>query len=431
MPVEALALGWMRKAAALLLALAALHALPARAQLDGNFDETKVAPYRLPDPLVMANGVAVRTAQQWRSRRRPELVALFEHNIYGVSPPRPPHMRFAVTEMSAEALGGLAVRKQVTIYLDGTSDGPQMSVLIYLPKNARGPVPMFVGPNFHGNQSVSVDPAIAITPNWVTPAEGINKNRATLHARGIDAAEWPIERMLNAGYGVATYFTGDLYPDGDTQYAQSILPWYRTSPSAPDHWGAVAVWAWGLSRVYDYLATDRAVDAKRVIVIGHSRYGKAALWAGARDTRFAAVISNDSGEGGASLFRRNFGETIRVMNNYWFAPNYKTFSEREAALPVDAHELIALIAPRPVYIGAASEDLWADPLGMFLAAKGAEPVYRLLGVEGMAGESMPPPGGAILSRISYHLRVGAHGITLWDWDNYLHFADRFVRPQPR
>lgn len=427
MPVEAVALiARMRKATIVLVALAAIHALPASAQLDGNFDDAKVAPYRVPDPLVTVDGAPVRTAQQWWNRRRPELVALFERNIYGVSPARPPHMRFAVREKSADALGGLAVREQVTIYLDGTPGGPQMSVLIYLPRNARGPVPVFVGPNFHGNQSVSADPAIAITPNWVTPAEGINKNRATLHSRGIDAAEWPIEHILKAGYGVATYFTGDLYPDSDTQYAQSILPWYRTSPSAPDHWGAVAVWAWGLSRVYDCLAADTAIDAKRVIVIGHSRYGKAALWAGALDTRFAAVISNDSGEGGASLYRRNFGETIRVMNNYWFAPRYKTFSEREAELPVDAHELIALVAPRPVYIGAASEDLWADPLGMFLAAKGADPVYRLLGVEGMAGVSMPPPGGAILSRISYHLRVGAHGITLWDWDNYLRFADRFV-----
>ncbi len=421
----------MRKPAIFLTALAALHVAPARAQLDGNFDEAKVAPYRLPDPLVMADGTAVRTAQQWRKLRRPELVGLFERNIYGVSPERPAHMRFVVTETSANALDGIAVRKQVAIYLDGTSGGPQMSVLIYLPANAHGPVPMFVGPNFHGNQSVSADPAIAITSNWVTAAEGINKNRATLHSRGTDASEWPIERILKAGYGVATYFTGDLYPDGDNQFAQSIQPYYRTNPSAPGHWGAVATWAWGLSRVYDYLATDRAVDAKRVIVIGHSRYGKAALWAGGRDTRFAAVISNDSGEGGASLYRRNFGETIRVMNNYWFAPNYKTFSEREGELPVDAHELIALVAPRPVYIGAASEDLWADPVGMFLAAKGAEPVYRLLGVEGMAADAMPAPGQAVLSRISYHLRVGPHGITAWDWDNYLRFADRFVPAQSR
>jgi hypothetical protein len=421
----------MRKTVFFLAALATLQAAPARAQLDGNFDEARVAPYRLPDPLVTAEGTAVRTARQWWRLRRPELVRLFERDIYGISPARPAHMRFVVTETNPGALGGIAVRKQVTIYLDGTSSGPQMSVLVYLPAGARGPVPMFVGPNFHGNQSVSADPAIAITPNWVTAAEGINKNRATLHARGIDASEWPIERILKAGYGVATYFTGDLYPDGDNQFAQSIQPYYRTNPSAPDHWGAVATWAWGLSRVYDYLASDRAVDAKRVIVIGHSRYGKAALWAGAHDTRFAAVISNDSGEGGASLYRRNFGETIRVMNTYWFAPNFKTFSEREAELPVDTHELIALVAPRPVYIGAASEDLWADPLGMFLAAKGAELVYRLLDVEGMAGDAMPAPGQAILSRISFHLRVGPHGITAWDWDNYLRFADRFLPSHPR
>lgn len=419
----------MRKTASLLLALAALHAVPARAQLDGNFDEARVAPYRLPDPLVMADGTAVRTAAQWRERRRPELVRLFENNIYGISPPAPRGMRFAVMETSANALGGLATRKQVSIHLDGTAGGPQMSVLIYLPAHARGPVPMFVGPNFHGNQSISADPAIAITPNWVTPAEGIAKNRATLHSRGTDASEWPIERILKAGYGVATYFTGDLYPDGDNQFAQSIQPWYRTSPSAPDHWGAIATWAWGLSRIYDYLATDHAVDAKRVIVIGHSRYGKAALWAGARDMRFAAVISNDSGEGGASLYRRNFGETIRVMNNYWFAPTYKTFSEREAELPIDAHELIALVAPRPVYIGAASEDLWADSLGQFLAAKAAGPVYRLLGVEGLAADAMPAPGQAIQSRIAFHLRAGPHAITAWDWDNYLRFADKFLPPR--
>lgn len=414
----------MRNRIAFLLALAALPA-PAHAQLDGNFDEAKVGAYTLPDPLVMTDGTPVRTAGQWPGRRA-ELLRLFETDIYGVSPPRPEHMRFVVREQG-EAFGGLALRRQVTVLLDGTERGPQMAVLLYLPKGVQGPVPVFVGPNFHGNQSIAADPAIAIATSWVTPAEGIAKNRATLHSRGTDASQWQVEKLLRAGYGVATYFTGDLYPDGDNQFAYSIQPWAGTAPSAPDHWGAVATWAWGLSRVLDYLATDTAVDAKRAIVIGHSRYGKTALWAGASDTRFAAVISNDSGEGGASLYRRNFGETIRVMNNYWFAPNYKTFSERESELPVDAHELIALVAPRPVYIGAASEDLWADPLGQFLAAKAAAPVYRLLGVEGLAAEAMPKPGGVAMSRIAFHLRVGPHDITAWDWDRYIAFADKYVR----
>ena len=402
---------------------------PAAAQLDGNGDEAKVPAYRLPDPLVMADGRPVTSPAMWTKQRRPELLSLFEHTIYGVAPPAPRRQRFVVTDEDAHALGGRAIRRQVTILLDGSERGPQMSVLIYLPAAAKGPVPMFVGLNFHGNQAVNADPGIAITPNWVVPAEGIRKGSATLHSRGIDASEWPIEAILAAGYGVATYFPGDLYPDGDNKVAESVHPFFRTSPSDPSHWGAVATWAWGLSRVRDYLATDRAVDGKRVILIGHSRYGKAALWAGARDPRFAMVIANQSGEGGASLYRRRFGETIRVMNNYWFAPRFKTYADREAELPVDAHELVALIAPRPVYIASASEDWWSDPRGEFLAAKGAEPVYRLLGAGSLGTDAMPPPDRPVGDRIAYHVRTGPHSITAADWAMYLRFADRWL-PAP-
>ncbi|MFD1788339.1 alpha/beta hydrolase family protein [Sphingomonas floccifaciens] len=402
-------------------------ATPAAAQLDGNRDEAQVPAYTLPDPLVMADGRRVTTPAMWRSARRPELIAAFERTVYGIAPPAPHRMKFVTTDIDRSALGGLAVRKQVTVLLDGTETGPQLAVLLYLPARAKGPVPVFVGPNFHGNQAVNADPAIRITHNWVTPATGVVKGVAYAASRGIDASQWPVEILLRAGYGVATYFTGDLYPDGDGKVTESVQPYYRTSPGAPSRWGAIATWAWGLSRVADYLRTDRDVDRKRLIVIGHSRYGKAALWAGARDDRFAAVISNDSGEGGASLYRRRFGETIRVMNNYWFAPVWKTYAEREADLPVDAHELIALVAPRPVYIASASEDWWADPRGEFLAAKGAEPVYRLLGAGGLDATEMPEPDRPVLSRISYHVRTGPHDITAADWTNYIAFADRFVR----
>ncbi|APR51937.1 hypothetical protein [Sphingomonas koreensis] len=409
-------------------ALAALACLvPAAAQLDGNSDEAKVAPYRLPDPLIAAGGRIVRNPQGWR-KRRTELIALFEANIYGVAP-RPLRARYIVEEQEEAALGGLAVRRQVTILLAGRRDGPQMRVLLYLPASARGPVSVFLGPNFHGNQAIHPDPAIHITPGWVTPAPGIRKGSATLHSRGIDASEWPVEAILKAGYGVATYFTGDLYPDGDNKVAESIHPRFGTSPSDPQHWGAIATWAWGLSRVYDYLATDPAVDPRRVIVFGHSRYGKAALWAGARDERFAMVIANNSGEGGAALYRRNFGETIRVMNNYWFAPRFKTYAERENELPVDAHMLIALAAPRPVYIASATQDWWADPKGEFLAAKGADPVYRLLGAGGLDAQTMPPPDRSIRSRIGYHIRTGPHALTASDWDHFIAFADRWLKPR--
>lgn len=410
-----------------LIMLAAMLAVaaPAAAQLDGNFDEAKVASYTLPDPLLMADGTRVTSVEQWRTKRRPQLLHLFEQTIYGVSPPAPTNERFVVTDRDPHALGGLAVRKQVTILLDGKADGPQTSVLIYLPVKAKGPVPVFVGLNFHGNQAVNADPAIAIAHSWVAaPGEGIVKHHATVKSRGIEAGEWPIKQILAAGYGVATYFPGDLYPDGENMVDESIQPFYHTNPSDPAHWGAIATWAWGLSRVYDYLATDRAVDATRVIVIGHSRYGKAALWAGASDPRFAMVVSNDSGNGGASLYRRNFGETIRVMNDYWFDPRFKTYAYRENDLPIDANELIALIAPRPVYVASATEDLWSDPRGEFLAASAADPVYHLFGLKGLETRTMPPPDHPIGFRIGYHIRTGKHEITPEDWGFYIAFADR-------
>ncbi|AJP74544.1 hypothetical protein TS85_14560 [Sphingomonas hengshuiensis] len=398
----------------------------ASAQLDGNSDEARVGAYTLPAALVAQDGRAVTDARGWR-KRRAELLHLFEQSIYGVAPAPLRQQRYVIDEQGA-ALDGLAVRRQVTILLDGRRDGPQMRVLLYLPAHATGRVPVFVGPNFHGNQAVAADPAIAITPSWVTPATGIRKGSATAQSRGIDAAEWPIEAILKAGYGVATYCTGDLYPDDENKRGDSIQPGFGTNASDPAHWGAISVWAWGLSRAYDYLATDRGVDARRVIVFGHSRYGKAALWAGARDERFAMVIANDSGEGGASLYRRDFGETIRVMNNYWFAPRFKTYAMREDALPVDAHELIALVAPRPVYIASASEDWWSDPRGEFLAAKGADSVYRLLGAGGLDSVEMPAPDTPVRSRIGYHLRTGLHALTASDWGNFIAFADHWLGP---
>jgi hypothetical protein len=409
---------------AILVALVA--ATPVAAQLDGNRDEAMVPAYTLPDALRMADGRRVTSAGMWQRKRRPELLHAFEHSIYGVAPPPPRHERFVVMEADRQALGGLAVRRQIRVLIDGTKQGPQLTMLLYLPAKATSRVPVFVGPNFHGNQAITADPAVTITHNWVTPAAGIRKGSATAASRGIDAGQWPVERLLRAGYGVATYFTGDVYPDGDGKVVESIQPWFRTSAGAPDRWGAIATWAWGLSRVADYLVTDPAVDAHRLIAIGHSRYGKVALWAGATDLRFAAVIANDSGEGGASLYRRRFGETIRVMNTYWFAPVFKTFADREAELPVDAHELVALVAPRPVYIASASEDWWSDPKGEFLAAAGADPVYRLLTGKGLDAHVMPPAGTAVASQISYHLRVGAHDITAWDWTRYIGFADRFL-----
>ncbi|HUT92457.1 MAG TPA: acetylxylan esterase [Thermoguttaceae bacterium] len=418
------------------IAIVLLAAAPAASQkYETNYDESKVPQYTLPDPLVLSAGGPVADAQVWREKRRPEILGLFEEHVYGRTPRQRVPLRVEVRSVATDALEGTATRKQVRLHFSQADGGPKMDLLIYLPNGSPRPVPLFVGLNFHGNHTIHSDPGIAITEAWVRndPEVGITNHRTSERARGRWRGRWAVDEILRRGYGLATAYYGDLDPDYDDGFQNGVHALFRKEGEKrrPDDWASIGAWAWGLSRAMDYFETDPDVDAKHVAVMGHSRLGKTALWAGAQDERFAIVISNNSGAGGAALARRRFGESLKAsitLVPWWYCENYRQYADREDRLPVDQHMLVALVAPRPVYVASAEEDRWADPRGEFLAAKGADPVYRILGTDGLPAQNMPPLDTPVLGTIGYHVRRGKHTVTEYDWQRYLDFADR-ARPQ--
>lgn len=395
-----------------------------------NRDETKVPPYVLPDPLQSPGGKRITSSNQWVKHQRAAMLKLFAENVYGRMPGKPRNMHFKIYSVDSFALGGIAIRKQVSIYFTGGESAPSMDLLLYIPRSARKPVPVFMGLNFYGNQTISTDTGIKLSTQWVMTDEklGLLNNMATEASRGKDAGKWAVDEIIRRGYGLATAYYGDLEPDHPDGWKTGIRTTMKTELSINENdWAAIGAWAWGLSRMMDYLEADAAVDAKKVVITGHSRLGKACLWAAANDQRFAIVVSNNSGEGGAALSARWFGETIERINTsfpYWFVSAYKGYNKHPELLPVDQHILLALMAPRPLYVASAADDWWADPKGEFLSAKNAEPVYALFGKKGVGVTNMPSVDHPVGETIRYHIRSGGHDFTLYDWQQYLDFADQ-------
>ena len=404
----------------------------------------------LPDILAGADGTRANTPDEWRQRSRPHQFQLLERFVYGRRLP-PVAVMTAVSEVERADVvlqGDVpAVRVQARLRLGGTvdvesgdgesgdgGDRPIVDVLLYLPPKAAGSpaVPVFLELNFRGNHAQHPDPGIRLSTAWM-PADkagGIVDNRATESSRAANAGRWPVEAMLARGYGMATAYCGDVFPDRPDGRPSSCLgslgrPVEGDLP--PDEPGAIAAWAWQLSRILDWLVTLPEVDARRVIVVGHSRLGKAALWAGACDERFAMVVSNDSGCGGAALSRDTRGETVAAITRtfpHWFCPAFAGFAGREAKLPCDQHVLLAMAAPRPLYVASAIEDQWADPRGEFLAAVAAEPAWTLFGLTGLGTREFPHADAPIGGRVGYHARSGRHDLLEYDWQRFADFADR-------
>lgn len=390
----------------------------AQTHKEANYDESKIPSFILPALLESNTGKKITTVQEWEEIRRPELLTLFSEQMYGKTPAGNVEVSYQKLDDNHSALNGSATRKQIEITFSKGDIQRKAILLMYLPNHVKTKVPVFFACNFQGNQTVSPDPEIIPTSDAV---------------RGDAQSRWPLENITSAGYGIATVYYYDFFPDNKDKYAESILPFfgYQTEEEIPADGGqAISAWAWGISRILDYLETDWQVDASKIILMGHSRLGKAALWAGAQDTRFAIVISNNSGCGGAALSKRAFGETVGTVNRsfpHWFCKNFRQYSNKESELPFDQHELLALIAPRPLYVASAEDDLWADPKGEFLSACYAGEVYTLYGLQGLETTTIPPVNSPIMNRIGYHIRSGKHDVTDFDWNCYIRFADKWLK----
>ena len=398
------------------------------------YNEDEVPDYNLPDPLVLSNGKKVDSKRVWHEKRRTEIVNLFENQVYGEAPEEDVEVKYEVKSIAKDHFGGNATRKIVSVYIIHGDQIQEVTLMIYIPNHVEDPAPVFLGSNYLGNQSTTYDPTLPLPNGWVKSGEQYptKDHRATEESRGAKDYRWPFKMIVARGYAIATVCYGDFAPDTPEEYKAGIYSLFSQEDNTSSEWGAIAIWAYGLQKMLDYFEKDNQIDHKRVAVFGQSRRGKAALWAGALDQRFAMVYSNCSGCGGAALSRRHFGETLKIINHqfpHWFCDRFKKYNDNESDLPVDQHMLLSLIAPRPLYVASATKDLWADPRGEFLSAKHAEPVYNLFDKEGLKVAEMPEPNQSVGARIGYHIREGGHDITPFDWHLVLNFADKHLKPK--
>jgi hypothetical protein len=385
----------------------------------------------LPDPLVMLDGTPVKTKEDWFAKRRPELQQLFQYYMYGFAPPAPTNLKADVVRVNEKFLDGRATKKEVVITF-GPEGTPPINLLMIVPNKRSGPVPVFLGINFCGNHALHSDESIAIPTQWIySSCEGVENNHATAAGRGTQFDTWAMDDTIDAGYALATFWSGDIDPD-QPDFTDGVHPHYLKDGQTklgPQDWGTIAAWAWGVSRAVDYLVTDNEIDNNRIAVVGHSRLGKTTLLAAALDDRIALAIPHQAGCGGTAPSRGTVGESVERINTafpHWFNDTFPLFNKQVERLPFDQHCLAALVAPRPVLMSNAIEDTWANPNGQFEMLVAADPVYRLLGVDGIGSRTPPATGELLNSRLGYYIRDGKHSMTRDDWRVFRAFADKHL-----
>ena len=395
-----------------------------------NYSEDSVGNYVLPDPLTMSDGQKVKDAKTWTQKRRPELVKLFEEIQFGKMPPRPAGMRFNVFDKGTPAFNGKAIRKQVTVYFTKNTSQYKMDLLIYLPAKTKKAVPLLLNISFAANNQLTDDPGVKTGYIWTREGKKIKADEPSR------LGKMDIEQFIAAGIGFACVYYGDIEPDFKEGIKYGIRSQYlkpgQTNPAA-DEWGAISAWAWGLSRAMDYFETDKQVDAKRIALQGASRLGKTVLWTGVHDTRFKLVIASISGEGGAAISKRDYGENIKHITDtsryyYQFAPNYHSYANKIESLPFDAHMLVALMAPRPLLLQTGDTDYWSDPKGEFLSAVAATPVYKLFGLKGPKTTIMPKANDVslLMNPLGYYMHSGGHTVLPEDWQLFIRYMRKYL-----
>ena len=394
-----------------------------------NYAEDSVGNYVLPELLRCSDGQVVNSAKLWTQKRRPELIKLFEEIQFGKMPGKPKDLSFDVFDKGTPAFNGKAIRKQVTVYLTKDTSDHKMNILIYTPAAAKKPVPLLLNISFIAYNQLVDDVGLRVGDVW-KDGKKIKADQPT------NFGKMNVEQFLDAGIGFATIYYGDIEPDFKDGINFGIRKTYLKpgqSEPAADEWGAISAWAWGLSRALDYFETDKLVDSKRVALQGASRLGKTVLWAGVHDTRFKLVVASISGEGGAALVRRNYGETIGHITNptrylYQFAANYHNYADKINTLPFDAHMLVALMAPRPLLLQTGNTDYWSDPKGEFLSAVAATPAYKLFGETGPGDAPMPAAGDTSLlkNNLGYYMHDGGHTVLPTDWTRILEYLGKFL-----
>ena len=386
---------------------------PKNHDLDVVYDEAKVPPYTLPPLLVSTDGKAITTAEEWFQFRRPQILGLFGNLIYGVvpSPESPIRTTYEVLQVDKDFMNGQATRKDVRIRFQNEKGEAEIRILVFVPNGLKKPAPAFLLHSFSNTRDEGHD---------------ANPTRPGFLRNGL-----PLGEFFKRGFGFVVVPQGDLVRHNEVEFLKGIHPlFYRTGQSFPkaNEWGVISAVAWGGSRAMDYLETDRDIDAQRIAIVGHSKMGKATLWTAAQDTRFALVISAQSGCGGAALWKRNYGENLEKMVTrfpYWLCRNASKFVRNEEDLPIDQHMLLACIAPRPLLVHSGEDDRWADPRGEYLGAYHAGEVYRLLGKKSLTTETSPKVGQAVLdSDVAYINRPGGHSVEVEDWILFLGFAEK-------